>query len=200
VGKWVVPDRRYKRGYRWTPEGNRARLKWTLLIIAWLVIVMAASSAHNGLLPLAATVGLIGYAVHRFRVNHRQSLTAPAESAVRSQSGRSGFNLSPGGQMPPANGKPAPSWPYLPPDWQPGVTDEVAPLGERNSRAIPQDVKIRVAARDRGRCRQCGSTTELHFDHVIPWSKGGANTVANIQLLCGPCNRRKGADDIPADI
>jgi hypothetical protein len=24
--------------------------------------------------------------------------------------------------------------------------------------------------------------------------------VANIQLLCGPCNRRKGADDIPVGI
>jgi hypothetical protein len=64
----------------------------------------------------------------------------------------------------------------------------------------PQDVKIAVAARDGGRCRQCGSTTDLHFDHVIPWSKGGANTVTNIQLLCGPCNRRKGADDIPVGV
>lgn len=73
-----------------------------------------------------------------------------------------------------------------------------APMGERNSRVIPQDVKIAVAARDHGRCRQCGSTDDLHFDHVIPWSKGGANTVNNIQLLCGRCNRRKGADDIPA--
>ena len=72
-----------------------------------------------------------------------------------------------------------------------------APLGERNSRSIPQDVKIAVAARDGGRCRLCGSTVDLHFDHVIPWSKGGANTVANIQLLCGPHNRAKGADDIP---
>lgn len=78
--------------------------------------------------------------------------------------------------------------------------DDQAPVGERNTRSIPQDVKIAVAARDGGRCRQCGSTRELHFDHVIPWSKGGANTVANIQLLCGPCNRRKGADDIPASI
>jgi HNH endonuclease len=71
------------------------------------------------------------------------------------------------------------------------------PLGERNSRTIPQDVKIAVAARDGGRCRRCGSTEDLHFDHVIPWSRGGANTIANIQLLCGPHNRAKGADDIP---
>jgi HNH endonuclease len=87
-----------------------------------------------------------------------------------------------------------------PPGWQFWVTDVQAPVGERNTRSIPQDVKIAVAARDGGRCRQCGSTTELHFDHVIPWSKGGANTVTNIQLLCGPCNRRKGADDIPVGI
>jgi 5-methylcytosine-specific restriction endonuclease McrA len=70
-----------------------------------------------------------------------------------------------------------------------------APLGERNSRVIPQDVKIAVSARDGGKCCQCGSTKDLHYDHVIPWSKGGANTVANIQLLCGPCNLRKGASD-----
>jgi hypothetical protein len=67
------------------------------------------------------------------------------------------------------------------------------PVGERARRSIPQDVKIAVSARDGGRCRQCGSTVQLHFDHVIPISRGGANTVANIQLLCGACNRAKGA-------
>ena len=84
------------------------------------------------------------------------------------------------------------------PEIQPSV--KPAPSMERNTRAIPQDVKIEVAVRDGGRCRQCGSNKELHFDHVIPWSKGGPNTVDNIQLLCGTCNRRKGADDIPADL
>jgi 5-methylcytosine-specific restriction endonuclease McrA len=67
------------------------------------------------------------------------------------------------------------------------------PVGERHTRRISQDVKIAVSARDGGRCRQCGSTENLHFDHIIPVSKGGANTVANIQLLCGPCNRAKAA-------
>lgn len=67
------------------------------------------------------------------------------------------------------------------------------PVGERHRRIIPQDVKIAVSARDGGRCRKCGSSEKLHFDHVIPVSRGGANTVANIQLLCGACNRAKGA-------
>jgi len=67
------------------------------------------------------------------------------------------------------------------------------PVGERHKRVIPQDVKIAVSARDGGRCRRCGSTHQLHFDHVIPVSRGGANSVANIQLLCGACNRAKGA-------
>jgi 5-methylcytosine-specific restriction endonuclease McrA len=54
-----------------------------------------------------------------------------------------------------------------------------------------------VSVRDQGKCVQCGSTEDLHFDHKVPWSRGGTNTVNNIQLLCGTCNRRKGADDIP---
>jgi len=65
------------------------------------------------------------------------------------------------------------------------------PLGERHSRYIPNDVKAEVMRRDGGQCRQCGSTEEIHFDHVIPWSRGGTATVGNIQVLCGPCNRRK---------
>ena len=68
--------------------------------------------------------------------------------------------------------------------------------GERTSRVIPQDVKIAVAVRDQGKCAQCGSAEDIHYDHKIPWSKGGANTVNNIQLLCGDCNRRKGATEL----
>ena len=68
-----------------------------------------------------------------------------------------------------------------------------APVGQRARRSIPQDVKIAVSVRDGGRCRQCGSAHQLHFDHVIPVSRGGANTAANVQLLCGSCNRAKSA-------
>jgi HNH endonuclease len=86
-----------------------------------------------------------------------------------------------------------PSPPVPPPSTFPEWHHIPEPVGERHKRRIPQDVKIAVSARDGGRCRQCGSTQNLHFDHIIPVSKGGANTVANIQLLCGPCNRTKSA-------
>ena len=38
-------------------------------------------------------------------------------------------------------------------------------------RLIPTDVKIEVWRRDNGRCVQCGASDELHFDHVLPYSK-----------------------------
>lgn len=59
--------------------------------------------------------------------------------------------------------------------------------------AIPSDVKQLVWQRDQGACRMCGSNVELQFDHVIPVSAGGSSTEDNLQILCGPCNRRKGA-------
>jgi hypothetical protein len=59
--------------------------------------------------------------------------------------------------------------------------------------AIPDDLKQLVWHRDGGRCRNCGNRHELQYDHVIPLSMGGATTAENLQILCGPCNRRKGA-------
>ena len=59
--------------------------------------------------------------------------------------------------------------------------------------AIQDDVKQLVWLRDGGRCRSCGSQVELQFDHVIPVALGGASSPENLQILCGPCNRRKGA-------
>ena len=60
-----------------------------------------------------------------------------------------------------------------------------------NSRRITQKVKDQVWKRDEGKCVECGSNENLEFDHIIPHSKGGANTYRNIQLLCQPCNRVK---------
>jgi len=64
---------------------------------------------------------------------------------------------------------------------------------QKKSRRISQDVKDKVWNRDGGKCVECGSNENLEFDHIIPHSKGGANTYRNIQLLCEPCNRSKSA-------
>ena len=63
----------------------------------------------------------------------------------------------------------------------------------KKSRRITQDVKDKVWNRDGGKCVECDSNENLEFDHIIPHSKGGANTYRNIQLLCEPCNRSKSA-------
>src|SRR3989338_224852 len=58
---------------------------------------------------------------------------------------------------------------------------------------IPDNVKMFVWNRDGGRCVKCGGNLKLEYDHIIPLSLGGSNTVRNIQLLCENCNRSKGA-------
>jgi hypothetical protein len=59
-------------------------------------------------------------------------------------------------------------------------------------RVIPTHVKLEVWQRDGGRCTVCGATDELHFDHVVPFSKGGTSLVAeNVQLLCARHNIEK---------
>ncbi|MBI5059998.1 HNH endonuclease [candidate division KSB1 bacterium] len=52
-------------------------------------------------------------------------------------------------------------------------------------RLIPSRVKAEVWKRDKGQCVTCGATDNLHFDHIIPFSKGGSSrSASNVQLLC----------------
>lgn len=61
-----------------------------------------------------------------------------------------------------------------------------------HNRIIPTAVKLEVWRRDKGRCVKCGSQDNLHFDHIIPYSKGGSSLVAeNIQILCARHNLTK---------
>ena len=58
-------------------------------------------------------------------------------------------------------------------------------------------LKVQVLMRDGNRCRLCGvecndGLHNIHFDHIIPWSKGGETTLDNLQVLCSDCNLAKG--------
>ena len=69
---------------------------------------------------------------------------------------------------------------------------EVATSTLEHNRVIPTSVKLEVWKRDKGRCIQCGSTDNLHFDHIIPYTRGGSSLVSeNIQLLCARHNITK---------
>ena len=63
------------------------------------------------------------------------------------------------------------------------------------SRRIPRTVQFRVLKRENQICRECGKSVkdeDVHFDHIIPWTKGGPSEEHNIQLLCSKCNLEKG--------
>ena len=76
------------------------------------------------------------------------------------------------------------------------------PAGETRARQpLSREVKAAVWQRDSGRCRHCGVTdaeatartgVHLHYDHIVPFSRNGTDTVNNIQLLCEDCNLGKG--------
>ena len=62
----------------------------------------------------------------------------------------------------------------------------------KQTRIIPTRVKVEVWKRDHGCCVLCGSKENLHFDHDIPYSKGGSSiTAKNVRLLCAKHNLSK---------
>lgn len=65
------------------------------------------------------------------------------------------------------------------------------------SRSISRPTQFRVLKRENQVCRRCNlpvSDDDVHFDHIIPWSKGGSSDEHNVQLLCSKCNRQKSDD------
>lgn len=67
------------------------------------------------------------------------------------------------------------------------------PLRREPTRVIPSAVKKEVWVRDGGTCVICGASDEIHYDHEIPYSRGGGSTVENVRILCARHNLEKGA-------
>lgn len=45
-----------------------------------------------------------------------------------------------------------------------------------------------------GKCLRCGTSAgPWHVDHIVPVARGGGHDRGNLQVLCAPCNLRKGA-------
>jgi 5-methylcytosine-specific restriction endonuclease McrA len=46
-----------------------------------------------------------------------------------------------------------------------------------------------------GRSPAAEAGVQLHIDHVIPFSRGGASIIDNLQTLCQDCSLGKGNDE-----
>ena len=75
------------------------------------------------------------------------------------------------------------------------VGDQRQPqTNQEHTRLIPSEVKKEVWKRDGGKCVICGDNKNLHFDHDLPFSKGGTSlTAKNVRLLCMKHNLEKSA-------
>jgi hypothetical protein len=89
-----------------------------------------------------------------------------------------------------------------------GSRNDIARVSEKNSegatsdknkkrsRHIPASVRDEVFARDGVKCtfvgdngRRCNSRWNLQIDHIVPYARGGDNSLENLRLLCARHNR-----------
>jgi len=59
---------------------------------------------------------------------------------------------------------------------------------------VSDSMRYEVLKASGGRCALCGITKDerpLDVDHIIPRTRGGRNTIDNLQALCFKCNRAK---------
>lgn len=82
-----------------------------------------------------------------------------------------------------------------------GRADRVVGAARRRSRLavggerVTQGDLDRMAQAQGWRCVLCRASIRFgyHVDHKRSLARGGTHTLANLQLLCAPCNLRKGA-------
>ena len=62
----------------------------------------------------------------------------------------------------------------------------------------PTSHKHLLYGEQEGRCAMCSTLTEIRLmdvDHIVPQADGGGDELANLQLLCRPCNLTKGTSE-----
>ncbi len=79
---------------------------------------------------------------------------------------------------------------------------------KKHTRYVTHDIRRLVRPRDGSRCtylspdgRRCEATTNLHYDHIVPWALGGSSRdPANIRLLCGSHNLWMSRKTFPGNV
>ena len=59
----------------------------------------------------------------------------------------------------------------------------------------PKGLKQQLMRQQDNTCGYCGkrrTAKTLDIDHMIPAVRGGSNDISNLQVICRPCNQRKG--------
>lgn len=67
-----------------------------------------------------------------------------------------------------------------------GSSNEIIATG------VTRTQRARILERDNFKCQHCGSLEHPCIDHVLPVSRGGDSSDDNLQVLCLPCNTKKG--------
>jgi len=78
------------------------------------------------------------------------------------------------------------------------IHERAATLAESKTRVMPA-IRWQVFQRDQWKCVSCGRGSHdgaiLHVDHILPRSRGGLDTLDNLQTLCDICNIGKSNKD-----
>ena len=56
---------------------------------------------------------------------------------------------------------------------------------------LREDDWVALCEKHNGICLRCKGKKPLCIDHIMPISRGGTNTIDNVQPLCHECNREK---------
>jgi 5-methylcytosine-specific restriction endonuclease McrA len=86
------------------------------------------------------------------------------------------------------------AWFELNPDKRAAYEQNRRAKKQENGGKITPNLKNYLFIAQKGHCMCCRKKcqmSDLHMDHVMPLSKGGAHIDENIQLLCQPCNQSK---------
>ncbi len=63
-----------------------------------------------------------------------------------------------------------------------------------NLRTFEDHVKKAIYEKQKGKCKHCNKEfplSQMHADHIKPWSLGGKTVPENCQVLCQSCNAKK---------